>query len=96
MNALLRPPWSDQPLRRSVRVLAWLFVACGLVTIGLVIHVIILNGMPPDLPLKVYVLFGGVLYMTALVLSSAIHGKAPHGWIPWEAAGNALHDDKAA
>jgi hypothetical protein len=95
MNDFLRPPWSDQPLRRSVRALAWLFVAFGLFTMGLAIQVILVNGMLGDLPLKAWGLCGVALYMTALFLSSAIHGKAPHGWIPWESGGQALPDDQA-
>jgi hypothetical protein len=84
MKDLLRAPWSDQPLRCGVRLLAWVFVACGTWAIGLVIYFAVVQGAPKGTPMKFYALLIGVAYMTALALSSALHGKAPHGWLPWQ------------
>lgn len=89
MKDLLRAPWSNQPVRSGVRFLAWLFVACGVSGIGIFVYFTAVDGLPP---LKIGAVFIGGLYMTVLFLSSAIHGKAPHGWIPWETKASRLLD----
>jgi hypothetical protein len=61
-----------------------LFVACGVLVVGLAIYYAVAEGRPSNLPAAAYAMIAGIIYMTALFLFVAVKGKAPHGWLPWE------------
>jgi len=83
-NAMEKPPWSGQPVRRWVRVLAWIFVILALMA-GLIGMVLLLHGTgiaKEQLPMALLFLFGEI-YFVAVLLHVIIKGTAPSSWLPW-------------
>ena len=79
-----KPPWSGQPVRPWVRVLAWIFVILALLGgIGAAIFVTLEGGVPiEELPLLALFL-AGELYFICLLAHVGIKGVAPTSWLPW-------------
>ena len=84
MHDLLKAPWANQPVGPFIRVLAWVFVACGFFAYGGLTYFTVKEGVPTSLPLEFLGLLVGTLYMLAIFLFVAIKGKAPSGWVPWK------------
>ena len=78
------PPWSEQPVRRWVRVLAWIWVALFVLVLPLAVFFTWQDGGIP----REYWLFTGLfalgeLYFTVLLYHVATKGFAPRTWLPW-------------
>ena len=83
MHEFLRAPWANQAVSPFVRILAWVFVACGVFAFSAGIYFSFMDGVPTNLPIEGYALLVGTLYLMAIFLFVGIRGRAPSGWLPW-------------
>ena len=79
-----RPPWSNQPVKMWIRVLAWIWVILLVFLTAVLVWMIIPDKIPQEDILNVLGVVAGELYMTLLFAHVAIRGRAPAGWIPWD------------
>ena len=83
MRELLKAPWSNQSVGWFVRVLAWIFVACGMTALAAGVYFSIAEFRAEDWSLAACAMVVGALYVLALFFFVAFCGKAPAGWLPW-------------
>jgi len=84
MRELLRAPWANQTVGPFVRLLAWIFVVCAAVALAAGIYFSALEGVPADVPIEAIGLVLSSVYLFAVFLFVAVHGRAPSGWLPWK------------
>jgi hypothetical protein len=84
-NLSAKPPWSGQPVRLWVRILAWIFVILALLAgIGAAVFITLEGGVPrEDLP-SLGLFLVGELYFVCLLAHVGIKGVAPTSWLPWK------------
>jgi hypothetical protein len=82
-KSLLNAPWSGQKVGVVIRVLAWVFILCSLVSLGAFVYYIFKDGVAKEHLLFIFGAGLAMLYITILFAHVAIYGKAPNGWLPW-------------
>jgi len=80
---LLKAPWSNQRVGLFFRLLAWVYILCGVFGISAAIFFSVKEGLPKEHALFFIVMFAGLTYSLLLFGYVAIKGRAPAGWLPW-------------
>ena len=81
---LTTPPWSGKPVKKWIRVLAWVWVVLLALFAPLAFWLAIRSGIAKeDIPGALAAIVGE-LYMTVLFAHVAFRGRAPMGWFPWD------------
>ncbi len=80
---LFKVPWSNQKVGLLARVLAFLFVAFGLVSASAYVYLVIFAGLIIEISALDIITLIGIVYMVLLFGRIALTGKAPKGWLPW-------------
>ena len=80
---LLKAPWSNQKVGIFIRILAWIYIVCGIFTVSAGIYFSIKEGIPKQHILFIVGMFILVIYSLLLFGYVAIKGRAPTGWLPW-------------
>jgi len=76
-------PWSNQKVGFFFRLLAYIFVMCGVFSIFAIIYWCITNKVPAHLLPLAAIMLLCIAYDTCLFAFSALKGRAPSGWLPW-------------
>ena len=79
----LKAPWSNQRVGSFIRLLAWVYILCGVIAISSAIFFTIKEGVPKENTLFIAVMLALVIYSILLFGHVAIKGRAPAGWLPW-------------
>lgn len=86
----MEAPWKGEKVNFFFRMLAWIFIVCGIFAFGSVLFLWVYDGMNinhaisvNELPSTLFSTFASV-YIFLLVAKVAVSGKAPSSWIPWQ------------
>jgi len=80
---LFKAPWSDQKVGLFARVLAWIFLICGVFFLFSFTYYTFVEGISSEQLLPMLSLVSGISYLCLLFGHVAFKGRAPAGWLPW-------------
>jgi len=81
---LSQAPWADQKVGSFIRLLAWIFIVCGIISLLIIVYFSFVEGVSKEYIATFLLPVIGISYFSLLFGHVAIKGKAPSGWLPWK------------